>query len=377
MNDIGARAAVLIGLICLADLSAGCRQQGAVTAAPLTPVTVSGIGTHDAGSRTPYSAGIVPFSQVDLAFKSGGYVESILQLTGADGRVRNIQEGDRVARGAVLARVRENDYVASVNAAKAQLTQAEATLEQARLDFERTDALFRTDSVTTPQHDAARAKLDTATAGVNGAMSGLSQAETALSDCAIRAPLDAWVTKRNVEVGSLVGPTVLGFSLADTRLVKAVFGVPDVVVGNLKLGAPQAITTPAATGQFVGRITSIAPAADARTRTFSIEVTLSNADNVLRPGMVATLMLSGPRDTEPVPVLPLSAVVRAADDPSAFGVFVVEQRGDQFFARARTVQLGVAYGNVIGLERGVKPGERIITTGATQVRDGQQVRVLP
>jgi RND family efflux transporter MFP subunit len=159
--------------------------------------------------------------------------------------------------------------------------------------------------------------------------------------------------------------------------VKAVFGVPDLVVGNLKLGAPQVITTPAVTGQLVGRITSIAPVADSRTRTFSIEVTLSNAGNVLRPGMVATLMLSGPRDTEPVPVLPLSAVVRAADDPSAFGVFVVEQRGDQFFARARTVQLGVAYGNVIGLEGGVKSGDRIITSGASQVRDGQQVLVLP
>jgi multidrug efflux pump subunit AcrA (membrane-fusion protein) len=58
-------------------------------------------------------------------------------------------------------------------------------------------------------------------------------------------------------------------------------------------------------------------------------------------------------------------------------VFVVERRRDQFFARARTVELGVAYGNVIGLESGLKPGERIIVSGATQVRDGQQVRVLP
>ncbi len=93
--------------------------------------------------------------------------------------------------------------------------------------------------------------------------------------------------------------------------------------------------------------------------------------------MVATLMLSAPRDETPVPVVPLSAVVRAADNPNGFGVFVVEQRGDQFFARARTVELGVAYGNVIGLERGLKPGDRVIVTGATQVRDGQQVRVLP
>jgi multidrug efflux system membrane fusion protein len=148
-------------------------------------------------------------------------------------------------------------------------------------------------------------------------------------------------------------------------------------VGSLKLGAPQVITTAAEKGQFNGRITAIAPAADPRTRTFSIEVTVSNTGNVLRPGMIATLVLPGSREDAPIPVLPLSAVVRAADNPNAFGVFVVEQRGNQFFARARTVELGAAYGNVIGLERGLKLGDHIIVTGATQVRDGQQVRVLP
>jgi RND family efflux transporter MFP subunit len=370
------RGVVLIGLICLSNLSAACRQNAAVAATPLTPVGVSTIGTHTAGNRTPYSAGIVPYSQVDLAFKSGGYVESILRVRGADGRIRHIQEGDWVARGTVLARVRQSDYVANVNVAKAQLAQAQAALEQARLDFERTDALFRTDSVTKPQHDAAKAKLDSTTAGVDSAASGLTQAETALNDCALRAPLDAWVIKRNVEVGSLVGQSAFGFSLAETRLVKAVFGVPDLVVGSLKLGEPQAITTAAAPGQFNGRITAIAPEADSRTRTFSIEVTVSNTGNILRPGMIATLMLSGSRERDkPIPVVPLSAVVRAADNQNAFGVFVVEQRGDQFFARARTVELGVAYGNVIGLESGLKPGDRVIATGATQVRDGQQVRI--
>ncbi len=374
---MGARAVVFIGLICLSNVSAGCRQQATVTATPLTPVAVSTIGTHTAGNGTPYSAGIVPYSQVDLAFKSGGYIESILRVRGPDGRMRNIQEGDWVARGTVLARVRESDYVASANVAKAQLAQARAAMDQARLDFERTDELFRTDSVTAPQYDAAKARLDSTTASVNSAASALTQAETALNDCALSAPLDAWVIKRSVEVGSLVGQGAVGFTLAETRLVKAVFGVPDLVVGSLKLGEPQAITTAAAPGQFNGRITAIAPAADSRTRTFSIEVTVPNAGNVLRPGMVATLTLSGSRKDEPVPVLPLSAVVRAADNPNAFGVFVVEQRGDQFIARARTVTLGAAYGNVIALEGGLKLGDRVIVTGATQVHDGQQVRVLP
>ena len=377
MNDISARGAILIGVICLSDVSAGCRRNASTPAPPLTPVVVSTIGTRDVGSRTPYSVGIVPYSQVDLAFKSGGYVETILQVRGADGRMCHIQEGDWVSRGTVLARVRESDYVANVNVAKAQLAQAQAAEEQSRLDFERTDTLFRTSSVTTPQYDAAKARLDSATAGVSSASSSLTQAETALSDCALRAPVDAWVIKRNVEVGSLVGPAVLGFTLAETRLVKAVFGVPDLVVGSLKLGDRQMISTATATTPFGGRITAIAPAADPRTRTFSVEVTIANTGNLLRPGMIATLVLSGSPEADPIPVVPLSAIVRGADDRSAFGVFILEQRGDEFFVRARTVELGAAYGNMIGLKGGLVPGDRVIVSGATQVRDGQQVRVLP
>jgi multidrug efflux system membrane fusion protein len=185
------------------------------------------------------------------------------------------------------------------------------------------------------------------------------------------------VIKRTVEVGSLASPDSLGFTLAETRLVKAVFGVPDLVVGSLKLGDRQTITTATATAPFGGRITAIAPVADPRTRTFSVEVTISNTGNLLRPGMVATLVLSGSPEAGPMPVVPLSAIVRGAGDRSAFGVFILEQRGDKFFARARAVELGAAYGNVIGLKSGLAPGDRVIVTGAAQVRDGQQVRVLP
>src|SRR5258705_860595 len=93
VNEMGPRGVVvLIGLICLSGQSAACRQSAAVAATPLTPVVVSAIGTQNVGNLVPYSAGIVPYSQVDLAFKSGGYIQNILQVRGADGRMRNIQE---------------------------------------------------------------------------------------------------------------------------------------------------------------------------------------------------------------------------------------------------------------------------------------------
>ena len=71
---------------------------------------VTAVGTYQGSAGVTYSANIQAYSQVALGFKSGGYVQSILQVKGADGRMRNVQEGDWVERGVVLAQVRTRDY---------------------------------------------------------------------------------------------------------------------------------------------------------------------------------------------------------------------------------------------------------------------------
>ena len=65
----------------------------------------------------------------------------------------------------------------------------------------------------------------------------VAEAQIALGYCELRAPFDSWVIKRSVDVGTLVGPATNGFTLADTRSVKAVFGVPDTAMEHVKLGS--------------------------------------------------------------------------------------------------------------------------------------------
>src|SRR5919108_3765436 len=119
-------------VLILAGLSgvtlAGCSRHSAEQR-PLTPVRTSQVQTISTGSETRYSANIVPNAQVDLAFKSGGYVESIRQVRGADGRMRSLDIGDWVARGTVLAVVRQKDYTDQLQKAKAQLARAQTDYE--------------------------------------------------------------------------------------------------------------------------------------------------------------------------------------------------------------------------------------------------------
>jgi RND family efflux transporter MFP subunit len=303
-------------------------------------------------------------------------VQSIRQVRGADGRVRNVDTGDWVTKGTVLAVVRQQDYVDQREQAKAQLARAQADLEHAQLNFDRTSKLYSVQSVTKPEYDNAKAQLDSSTAAINNAKAVLAQAQTALNDSSLRAPFDGWMLKRSVDVGALVGPSVAGFTIADTHTVRAVFGVPDNAMGRIKLGQKQSIITDVFAQPFAGRVTAVSASADAKSHVYSVEVTVPNPKNQLKAGMIASLAVEGAILPNSVLAVPLSAVIRDPQNPEGFAVLVAEGNGDPSTVRARTVDLGDAYGNMIQVRGGVQVGERVVTSGSTLVKTGEQVRVM-
>lgn len=372
----GSRSVTLIWVLALASLTAGCRQEKAQEK-QLTPVRVATVQTYDATNRVRYSATISPYTQVALAFKSGGYVQSILQVKGADGRMRDVNQGDWVAAGTVLATVRQSDYQNARNQARAQQAQAQANFDLAKQNYDRATSLYSTQSLTKPDYDSAVANFEAATAGLNNAKAQVAQAEIALADTEVKTPVSGWIQEQSVAVGNLVGASTVGFSIVDTHLVKAVFGVPDIGMGRVRLGAAQTITMEALPGEFQGRITAISPSADPKSRVFSVEVTIPNPRNQLKVGMIATVTVAAGKLFRPVLVVPLAAVVRSPEDPNGFAVYVVEEQDAKSFARMRKVQLSEAHGDAIGVTQGVNSGERVIANGATLVRDGEQVQIIP
>jgi len=413
--------------LALVALTIGCKTNGQTKI--VKPVKVKTVETHSGTNSVRYSASIRPSSQVEIAFKVGGYVESIKSTEG-----RHIQAGDVVQKGAVLAQLRRSDYAAKVNEAKsqqgeaqsaletnnaqlkeaitaietsrAQLKDSEASYERARLDFERAQALFATESITKPDFDAAKERFEVCKAKLNAARAQLAVAEAKvntakyqigaaesrlktteatiytasipLGDAELRAPLSAVVIERKIEVGQLVSIGTPAFVLADLSSVKAAFGVPDLALQNFKLGDTLTMTTDALPGtEFSGHISRIAPAADQSSRVFDVEVTIPNPEGLLKPGMIAAMSVNETGPSTEVPVVPLTAVTRSKTDANAYAVLVIEETGGKSIARMRNVTLGESYGNSVAVKSGVKPGEIVITTGVTQVADGEEVRVTP
>jgi RND family efflux transporter MFP subunit len=344
---------------------------------PLIPVRTAQVGSIELGNALKYSASIAPYTQVDLAFKSNGYVESVLQVPSASGGQRNVDQGDWVKKGTVLVVVSRQDYLDNVQQADAQLSRAKAEYVKDKLSFDRTSTLYSSQSATKPELDSAQAQLDSATAAVSAAKAQVSEAHIALDYCSLAAPFDGWIVKRSVDVGSLVGPQTNGDSIADTQTVKAVFGVPDIYISRARIGQRLAITTDAAQGEFEGRVTTISPAADPKSRVFSVDVSIQNPHNFLKSGMIATLSIGGKKLVRAVTAIPIGSVVRDPQRQNGFAVMVAEGQGNVVTARLRSVQLGDAEGNMIAVTGGLNHGENVITTGASIVKDGDQVQIIP
>ena len=352
-------------------LLAACRQEPATSSARPRPVRVlrpSAIGCSDAPR---FSGSVEPLVRVDLAFKRGGYVQRLLDVNGPKGP-RAVDQGDVVRKGQVLAAIREGDYAVKLQQARAQLAQAQVAERQAKQEFERARALHASNAVPQALFEGAESKAQATTAQVQAARGLVDEATLALGDCQLRAPLDAQVMKRLVERGSLVGPGSPGFVLADTRAMKVIFGVADAMLGRVRPGTSVEVTTQGqGSGTLVGRVERVAPAADARSRLFDVEVILPNSQGALRAGMIAALRLPDEGRRPSTLTVPLAAVVRPPGETTGFALFVLEGTA----LKMRRVEPGEFCGASVEIRSGLVPTDQVVVDGAAAAYDGEPVSV--
>ena len=168
------------------------------------------------------------------------------------------------------------------------------------------------------------------------------------------------------------------FVVGDVSAVKVVLGLPDVALQAVKLGQQVSVTTDAMPGRtFTAKVSRIAAAADPATRNFDVEVEIPNPERVWKPGMIASVELSNLTPQAAIPLLPLTAFVPAPGKTEQFAVMVVDGADPLVRARLRPVELGDVAGNRVAVARGLSAGERVITSGASMVSDGERVEVLP
>jgi RND family efflux transporter MFP subunit len=365
---------MLVRTTLLGLLLCGCHQQATVRSREPIAVRVAAVEVaRTSGESLRYSASIVPYAQVDLAFRSSGYVTHVAQVRGADGRSRDIGTGDYADQGLILAHIRREDVENEVAQGRAQLDHAVAQHTRADQDFQRAQVLYQDKSLTKPEYDQSQEAFRSSQAAIDNATAALRQAELSLLDSDLKAPFAGYILSRKIDLGSLVSPSTTAFTFADISRVKVTFGIPDYVLPKIRLGQ-QIKIEPENGAALDGRVTSIATAADTHDRTFSVEVSVNNPDRHLKPGMIATINLV--EAAQSFISIPMSAIVPSASDPEGFAVMVVEGRTGALIAKSRNIRVQVVYDNSVAVE-GVRPGERVVSDGAQLLKDGDPLQIIP
>lgn len=269
--------------------------------------------------------------------------------------------------------VKKGDLLVKLDSAaeQAQLRSAKADAELAKADFERARDLAQRKVISQAELDAASAKFTQRQAAVDNIQSILDKKE-------IRAPFDGIAGIREVNPGQMVkaGDTLLTLQALDKVYVD--FSLPQQQLSEVEVGLPVVVTTDAIEGrEFEGKLTAINSAVDPATRTVALQATLDNPDRALRAGMFARARVILPTK-QPTIYIPETAVAYA---PYGNSVFVIEQikdekSGKEFLGlRQQFIRTGESRGDFVAVTEGLKPGDKVVSTGVFKLRNKMPVVV--
>jgi len=345
---------------------------------------------------------IMPKTQVTVYSKVQGWVDKIF------GR-----EGDLVKTGDVLVTLDAREAQAAVaqaqanlEAAKArlrlvkataaeavqsQIQQTKANLDLAEADFKRAQELYEKNFIARQQLDEARTKYNVAKSAYDLALNSLQQKtwenEIALAEAQVRqaeatlkltqaqlanltitSPLNGGVTKRHVDPGTMVKDTTPILTIMDLAEVKMVVNVTEKEFVRLKKDQPVKVFVTAFPGRtFPGRIEIITPALELQSRTAEIQIAIPNPGYILKPGMFGRVEITLRSQPQAV-LVPVQAVLN--QDNKDY-VFVVKDGQ----AYRRVVQKGLVKDTVMEIIQGLSPGELVVVSGQSLLREGMAVKI--
>ncbi len=343
-----------------------------------------------------------PALTVELASASRGAMADLVTVVGSlegeatvevsskvNGRLEDVvvRIGDRVAKGALLARVEAREIQEQVNQAQASYEVARATVKQREADLkfaqtslDRSRSLFERELLPRQTLDdadarqqASQAQLELARAQFMQAQARLDELKITLSSTEIRSPVNGFVGKRMLDPGAYVTSNTTVVSMVEIGRVRLVANVVEKDLRRVLVGSAAAVEVDAFPGEiFRGRVARLAPVLDPATRTAQMEVEVPNGDFRLKPGMYSRVRLTVASKAQALTV-PVNAVVTLEGKRGVFQVKDGAAAGAGKEADFVPIQIGLEDGTRVEVLAGLTDQARVVTTGAAALRDGDPV----
>lgn len=371
---------------------AACKPQGNASQDGLqtaeseiaVPVEVATASLKPIAANYSGTAALEPENQASVVAKATGV---LLEL--------NVEEGDLVRAGQVLAQL-------DPEKPRLEVQRAEANLKRLENDYRRSTDLFERKLTSSEAHERIRFDLETQRAA-------FELAKLELDYTQIRAPISGVISERLVKVGNLIQLQQALFRIDDFDPLLAVLNVPERELAILKPGQKVAMVVDALAGQiFEGEVDRVSPVVDANTGTFRVTCAFRDKTNALKSGMFGRVQivydqraeaLVVPRDAllegdgeVAVYVLSADAVkpvdAKAKEEEQGFFAKLFSKKEDAdkakanqpkgpvFIASRRVLKLGYTSGSDAEVLEGLKVGDRVVTIGKAALRDGARVEIV-
>ena len=372
----------------------GCHRAASIQAADdenLPRATVVSVKRENLASTLKVAGQFEPYQEVDLHAKVSGYIRRI-----------NVDIGDRVRLGQVIATLEVPELNAQVSGAQAEVRHSQSEIARAQSEVSRAEsnhvaihsayqrlaqaAEQRPGLIAQQELDDARAKDQEAEAEINVAKSALGAAQQqlgvsradnqrvqVLSDYSVvTAPFAGVIAKRYADTGSLIQAGTASNTqampvvrLVESDLLRLRMPVPEADVPYIQVGGEVQVVVQATHEAFAGKIVRFSRALDSATRTMVVEVDVPNPSLKLSPGMYAQTEITL-QQKEGALTLPSQAVVQGEG-----GSYVLIVDGKK--VEKRLVQLGIQGPDRVQITSGVAENDAVIVSAQANYQPGELV----
>ena len=293
-----------------------------------------------------------------------------------------VVEGDQVKKNQIIGRLENNDIVAQLDQAKANLNLQQAGLTDVQNTLKRQKDLFNKGLSSQQEYDQAEANYNRTIASIEVANAGIQAAEVAMENTLIRAPFDGTVLTKNAEIGEIVAPFG-GSTTSKTAVVtiadmKSLLVEADVSESNIEKIKPdqdcEIILDAYPEKSYQGYVFKIVPTADRSKATVLVKVGFKNYDSRVLPEMSAKVNFFTQKideslaEQKPVLVIPNSAIRTENEKSYVFKI-------DNNKAKRFEVTIGQKFGDFVEVISGLSSGEQIIDSLSDKIKDGSEVNI--
>lgn len=373
------RRIAFLAVIAITTSLAGCgaKKEHKIVAKPAVTVELAIAAVSSLTDAIDVTGSLEPKNAVDVKTQIPGLVKQVF-----------VNEWVKVAKGQPLLKIdiAETEALtrraeASVASAKASLAQAKVSASRSERELERIRSLKASglatqqtldDAVT--EQEASRARTDAAKAQVLAAEEELRQSRARLSKGLVIAPISGTVAEKNINVGDLTSDAAAAkpiFRIVDNSLLTLTVTIPSTESAKIKVGQPLEFTVDSLAGKvFKGKVSYINPELSPVDRSLKVVAEIKNVPELLKGGLFAKgRIITGEKKS--VLMIPRSAL--GSLDLTAHTATISTVDGN--VARMRKVKTGIASGENVEIVEGIKPGDKFVSRGGFNLKDGDAVTV--